>query len=309
VPGEDPTRVGGRRIVAAIIDLGILVVLYVLLFAVLSRRAPVATWVGRGSNICAGRGISCATFGHRYIDGPRRFLLQLLSLAYLVGVFVLQRGLTGSTLGTRLLGIVTVGEDGKPIGPLRALGRSVAGIVDYIPCCLPIVGIVTIFATTGHRRVGDMAARSLVVPRGYEGSPIVVPGLGTGVVAPAPGYAVTTVPPVPPVPPVSSTPPAPVAPGPTATWPAAADTPGWAAATPPASPPESPAAPGAQPYSPPVPPAASAPAPGTPSATPPAPADPTQPQWDAERGAYIQWDQVGQRWMQFDQASQQWGPI
>ena len=38
-------------------------------------------------------------------------------------------------------------------------------------------------------------------------------------------------------------------------------------------------------------------------------ADPTQPQWDAARNAYIQWDPVGQRWMQFDQATQQWGPI
>jgi hypothetical protein len=286
VPGEDPTRVGGQRLAACAIDVGLGVVLYAIVFVLVSRQAPVATWVGRGTDVCAGRGVSCVTFGHRYADGPRRYVLQLVGLAYLVGVFVLQRGLTGSTLGTRLLGITTVGPDGQPLGPLKALWRSVAGIVDYLPCCIPLVGIVTIFATTGHRRVGDMAARSFVVPRRFQGSPLVIPGIATTalVAAPiAPGFGATSgQPPMPPGPPTG----------------------------PPAGPVTgAPTSPGAQPYSPPVPPAASAPPPGSPAATPPPPADPTQPQWDADRGAYIQWDQVGQRWMQFDQATQQWGPI
>jgi RDD family len=275
-------------------------VIYIVLFILLSRRAPLDTFVGRASNVCAGRGVSCASFGHRYVDGPRRFALQLVALAYLVGVFVIERGLTGSTLGTRLLGIVTVGHDGQPIGPLRALWRSVAGIVDYLPCCVPIVGIVTIFATTGHRRVGDLAAKSLVVERAHLGSPILVPGLDTGVVA---GPATFGAPPAPPLTgPPTAGPPAAYPPGPPS--PAAAYPPG-----PPTSPAAPIEAPGPQPYSPPVPPAAGAPAPGTPSTTPPPPADPTQPQWDAERNAYIQWDQVGQRWMQFDQGSQEWRPI
>lgn len=350
VPGEDPTRVGGRRLVACAIDVGLGVVLYVVLFILLSQKAPVATWVGHTTNICAGRRFNCATFGHRYIDGGRRAVMQFVVLAYLVGVFVIQRGLTGSTLGTRALGIATVGHDGEPIGPARALWRSVAGIVDYLPCCLPIVGIVTIFATTGHRRVGDLAARSVVVDRRHVGAPILVPGLDTGVAAgpatfgdpPVPlpsGPPTGPIPPVPPVSPVGSPtgppvgafeppvgpagpapsgpptgPGGPDAPSATATWPAASDTPGWAAAAAPASPPETPpilptVTPGAQPYSPPVPPSAEAPAPGSPSATPPPPADPTQPQWDAERGAYIQWDPIDQRWMQFDQATQAWHPI
>ncbi len=172
---------------ACAIDVALGIVIYIVLFILLSRRAPAATFVGRVSNVCDGRRL-CASFGHRYVDGGRRAVLQLVMLAYLVGVFVIQRGLTGSTLGTRLLGLVTVGHDGRPIGPLRALWRSVAGIVDYIPCCLPIVGIVTIFATTGHRRVGDMAAKSLVVERAHLGSPILVPGLDIGVVAGAAGF-------------------------------------------------------------------------------------------------------------------------
>ena len=319
-PIDDPTAVGGRRLLACAIDVGLLVVLYAVVFVLLSRRAPVATWVGRSSSVCDGRGIRCASFGHRYVDGVRRFALQLVALAYLVGVFVLQRGWTGSTLGTRLLGIVTVGADGRPIGAGRALLRSVAGIVDYLPCCLPLVGIVTIFSTKGHRRVGDMAAHSLVVDRPHLGSPILVPGLDD----PSAGVTPTPVPaPAPPAPagPPSAGPGGPAAwsetasagpadaPGATAVWPAAADTPGWAAADPPVSPPTAAASPASSRTRPPVPPAASAPPPGTPSATPPPPADPTRPQWDARRGAYIQWDQVGQRWMQFDQDTQSWGPI
>ncbi len=305
---------------ACAIDVGLGIVIYIVLFILLSRRAPPFTYVGRVSNVCAGRGVSCASFGHRYVDGPRRFVLQLGELAYLVGVFVLQRGLTGSTLGTRVMGVVTVGHDGRPIGPLRALWRSVAGIVDYLPCCVPIVGIATIFATTGHRRVGDMAARSLVVDRDHLGSPVLVPGLDTGVSAGAAAFG------APPVPPVPST--GPPTRGPPTSYPPttgnliATNAPPWETApTPPTGPtapgppstpdaaPASTPTPGAQPYSPPVPPAPGAPAPGSPSATPPPPADPTQPQWDADRQAYIQWDQIGQRWMQFDQATQEWRPI
>ena len=176
VAGQDPTRVGGRRLVACAIDVGLGFVIYVVLFILLSRRAPLDTFVGRTSNVCAGRGVSCAVVRPPLRRRTRRLrCCNWCDAGYLVGVFVIQRGLTGSTLGTRLLGIVTVGHDGQPIGPVRALWRSVAGIVDYLPCCVPIVGIVTIFATTGHRRVGDMAAKSLVVERAHLGSPILVP--------------------------------------------------------------------------------------------------------------------------------------
>jgi uncharacterized RDD family membrane protein YckC len=47
---------------------------------------------------------------------------------------------------------------------------------------------------------------------------------------------------------------------------------------------------------------AAAPAPG-------AAADPTQPQWDAARNAYIAWDAKEQVWKQFDDAAQEWRPI
>jgi hypothetical protein len=62
-----------------------------------------------------------------------------------------------------LFAFAVLGEDGHPLGIGRATLRSVAGAVDYLPCCLPIVGIVTISATPNHQRVGDLAAGSIVV--------------------------------------------------------------------------------------------------------------------------------------------------
>ena len=38
-------------------------------------------------------------------------------------------------------------------------------------------------------------------------------------------------------------------------------------------------------------------------------ADSAEPQWDAQRGAYIQWDQARGSWLQFDQDDQTWKPI
>jgi uncharacterized RDD family membrane protein YckC len=58
----------------------------------------------------------------------------------------------------------------------------------------------------------------------------------------------------------------------------------------------------------PGPPPTAAPPPA--AAAPAAPvADPTQPQWDAARNAYIAWDATAQVWKQFDDASQEWRPI
>jgi hypothetical protein len=90
-------------------------------------------------------------------------MLITLAVSYLILVFILQRGLTGRTVGSMLFAFAVLGQDGRPIGVGRAVLRSLAGAVDYLPCCIPIVGIVTIGATPSHQRVGDLAAGSIVV--------------------------------------------------------------------------------------------------------------------------------------------------
>jgi uncharacterized RDD family membrane protein YckC len=282
----DPTAVGGQRVVACIIDRGLGFVLYVVMFLALSK--PIPSIFGNNSyNYCSGQSM-CQNFGSRYVSGGSAGAIILVQLAYLIGVFILQRGITGRTLGMNAFGLVTVNEQGQPIGPGMALVRSFAGIVDYIPCCFPLVGTITIFTTTGHRRVGDMAAKSFVVPRSYAGQPIFVPGI-TG-----PAYGTS-----PYAQPYGQQPYG----QPYGQQPYVAPT--TQPYAPPTSQPGQPDQPGQGGF-----PGAAADAPPPPTATPPpAPVDPTQPQWDPARNAYIQWDPAGQRWMQFDQATQQWRGI
>ena len=262
----DPTAVVGRRFGAVAIDLGILWVFSAVYWVLASKNDPGSSILANGA--CTGRAI-CSNLNDRYVAGWPMVVLFLVWLAYMVGVFVLQRGLTGRTIGTMLTGVVVVGADGRPLGVGKALVRSLAGIVDYLPCCLPIVGFVTVLATTGHRRVGDMAADSYVVASEGFGRRIELPGPPRPVEAPAPmpaGYP--TQPPVPP----AAQPPVAVAPQPPFT----------------PAPPASPPAPGSAVWD---------------------PERRAYLQWDPARQQWLQFDQASQRWQQYDATSGRWRPV
>lgn len=115
-----------------------------------------------GVSPCSGDG-TCIRLNGTSASGWPLAVLIALCVLYLVGVFVVQRGLTGRTIGSMLFMFEVVGEDLRPIGVGRAALRSLAGGIDYLPCCLPIVGVVTIAATPSRQRVGDLAAASIVV--------------------------------------------------------------------------------------------------------------------------------------------------
>nr|WP_249419679.1 RDD family protein [Rhabdothermincola salaria] len=293
----DPTDVSWKRAIAAVIDVGIAAVISIPLFAVLSEE------VYRFDTVTRELVVS------QQLDGLGAVAFYSWLLAYAVGVFVLQRGFTGRTVGTLLLGVAVVGADGRPLGPANALVRSVAGVVDYFPCCLPLVGLITMFVTRDHRRVGDMAARSYAIDAGRMGHPVLVPGTRTA-----------TAPPTAPAPP--DPPGRPVAPPPPAGWPAPTPT-GW---SPPGSTPARSPAPGPPtPPRPAAPATAGCPAPSGPPTrqvppTPPPAAAPVVPEapisppaapsptavWNPERRAYMAWDARRREWLQFDQATQRW---
>ena len=254
----DPTDVAWRRCAAAAIDVGMGAVIGLVLFVLLSEDTY---RFDTGSD---------AIVVSRELSGAGAVLFYGAWLAYNVGVFVLQRGLTGRTLGTMALGIATVGSDGLPLGAPRALLRSVAGIVDYLPCCLPLVGIITTFTTPNHRRVGDMAASSVVIDARWAGSPVPAPGSTTSA-----------------IPPAAAPTPAPMAGG-------------WSSAPPPPLTPSPGIAPGD-----PARPLWSDPSPTSPPPAPSPTAAPV-PQWEPARQAYVAWDPRRRQWLQFDQASQQW---
>lgn len=189
------------------------------------------------------------------------------SLLYLIVVQWIVQGLTGATLGKAIFGIRTVSEEGQAPGLGKQFIRGILWIVDGL--CNGLVAAILILVTKGHRRLGDMAAKTFVVRSNVKGSPVVVPGMdgaATPTYTGAPSYAGAA----------TATPPAP----------------GAASYTPPATA---------------APTAAAADDPTV--AQPAAQADASGPQWDAARNAYIQWDPNGGRWLTYDDAAGQWKPI
>lgn len=167
---HDPTDVAGKRFVAAFVDWLIGFGLNVVLFFALAESADVGGLIG-----CSDLDeTACVQAGDTLyvVEGSNSLVLYGVWFLFSFGVYVVWRGLGGATPGTLLLGLRCVNAEGRPPGIGRALLRSVAGIVDYIPCCFPLVGLITILTTPGHRRVGDMAAGTYVVDKSAVGRPV-----------------------------------------------------------------------------------------------------------------------------------------
>lgn len=195
-PGADPTAVVGRRVVAALIDIALFLVPAILLVTASFEYLDVDEWGIRDpEQYCEDYmdefGGICADFSD--VDDRVYFTDEVDPLSALVfwgGGFVLLvllQGVTGWTPGKLLTGLRTVRADGSKPGIGMALVRWLLLIVDMQPCGIPLVGFITALTTQGHRRVGDMAAKTFVVRRSAAGSPIAVPGLTTSAGPPA-GY-------------------------------------------------------------------------------------------------------------------------
>jgi uncharacterized RDD family membrane protein YckC len=138
----DDTEVVGRRIGALIVDS--------VLFGIVFVAVGLAT--GGGSS---GHGHAAV----RLTGGP-----FLVYLAVWWAYFTICEGVTGQTLGKRLLKIRVASEDGGAASLGQAAARNLLRLVDVLPV-LYIVGLISVFATGRGRRqrVGDLAARTRVV--------------------------------------------------------------------------------------------------------------------------------------------------
>jgi uncharacterized RDD family membrane protein YckC len=183
-PLRDPTAVLGRRIAAWIVD----ALLYGALIFLFSPIGPAGTYAEipdgmSGADACeiiqdAEDVSSCAYLGDRvyYVDDGIAFLGLVAAVGWFVLVLVIWQGLAGATPGKLLFGVRVVDEAGLPPGLGRAFGRSILWIVDAAPWIVPLVGPITALTSTGHRRVGDMAAKTFVVATADTGTPPQVPG-------------------------------------------------------------------------------------------------------------------------------------
>lgn len=138
----ESTEVVGKRIAAMLIDA---FVLFIVFFVVGLASGGGHSGHGRAS-IHLGSNASLVFLG--------------VTLAY----FFVCEGMTGQTLGKRLMRIRVVSADGSRATWGQVLGRTLLRIIDSLPV-LYIVGLITVFATGRGRRqrVGDLAARTLVV--------------------------------------------------------------------------------------------------------------------------------------------------
>jgi uncharacterized RDD family membrane protein YckC len=199
VSTTDPTAVMGRRSVAFIID--VLLFFLVASFFGPTPLSPFALYEEIPSGFDYGDACeqlmdsddvaACFEVGGRayYTDNTDVAVASLVSLAYFLLILGLLQGLKGFTPGKGLLGVRAVDEQGQMPGIGKALGRSILWIVDAAPWIFPLVGLITGFTTKGHRRVGDMAAKTFVIGKADVGRPVIVPGLTTAYAA---GYGIPT---------------------------------------------------------------------------------------------------------------------
>ncbi len=129
----DQPRYAGiwRRYLAAWLDIGVVAVAFFLLGA----SGVTATWSDDSINAL--------------------WLLSLLT--YFVGL----EGMTGATLGKRLLRMRVVDDAGDDIGLGKALGRNAMRIVDGF--AFGIVGLVIAKNAATRQRLGDRVAGTVVI--------------------------------------------------------------------------------------------------------------------------------------------------
>ncbi|HEX6425924.1 MAG TPA: RDD family protein [Acidimicrobiales bacterium] len=184
-PSGDPTAVMGRRTGAWVVDF--LLFMLVAMFVGPSPLSPLAEYVDTDEFpgitcevIESGNDVStCLEFGDRLYfteGGDAAIALLVLWVAFPL-VYAAVQGATGASPGKALFGVRVVDEQGNHPGFGRSLGRTALWIVDLAPWIIPgLVGFIVGLTSKGHRRVGDMAAKTFVVSKAHSG-PVVVPGL------------------------------------------------------------------------------------------------------------------------------------
>lgn len=191
VTDRDPTAVTGKRIVAYIADviLGTIIVMAICWPMIQDSM----THLPLSENRC--RSVSSVTTPSGPVSDNRAIIeedacfelsdeliyitdsdMNSISARFYLASFIVQainyvllQGLTGASVGKFMVGLRVVNADGQIAGIWRAALRTVLLLIDA--ACLIIPGLVMVLSTKGHRRLGDMAAKTWVVSTKDVGSP------------------------------------------------------------------------------------------------------------------------------------------
>lgn len=90
-------------------------------------------------------------------------VLLLLALAFLAGYYIFFELLwNGQSPGKWWIGLRVIRNDGKPIGLVESLIRNLVRLIDFLPGAYGS-GVLVMFLHSQSRRLGDLAAGTLVV--------------------------------------------------------------------------------------------------------------------------------------------------
>jgi uncharacterized RDD family membrane protein YckC len=102
-------------------------------------------------------------------------IYSLIGFVFLWGYYIFFELLwNGQSPGKRWVGLRVIRTDGMPISVAESLVRNLVRIVDFLPVAYG-VGVVTMFINGQSRRLGDLAAGTLVVYDRHAGPMPVLP--------------------------------------------------------------------------------------------------------------------------------------
>jgi len=88
----------------------------------------------------------------------------ILEVILYFGYFIVMEAMRGATLGKMLLRLRVVKTDGSPISWSESVIRNLLRIIDALPTAY-IVGAILIWTSPLRQRLGDRAAKTVVVRR------------------------------------------------------------------------------------------------------------------------------------------------
>jgi uncharacterized RDD family membrane protein YckC len=147
----------GSRFMAALVDTIIIVVLQIVVLLTLWLIFLAMEDIGWIRRATGGDGTDSALFAWVLA------LFGLIAFAFFWGYYILFEMIwNGQSIGKRWLGLRVIKTDGTPITLTESIVRNLIRLVDFLPAYYG-VGVVTMFINDQSRRLGDLAAGTLVV--------------------------------------------------------------------------------------------------------------------------------------------------
>ena len=150
----------GSRFVAALLD-------SLILSAFFFAELMVMVMIGAASSVSPAAGGWAETAGKWFIA-----FVVFINFAIVWGFFALFEAYWhGQTPGKRVMKLRVIKDSGRQITFFEALARNTVRLIDYMPG-LYLAGVITMLCNKQNKRLGDLAAGTLVAPVGFRAQPL-----------------------------------------------------------------------------------------------------------------------------------------